>query len=264
MKQDAEKRGDLLKIEGEKILNKSSIFGDIFGFGKSQKYEDASQSFFQAGNSYKVANNWESAAEMFLKAADINQMISDSSQTDTINYIIEAGNSYKKVPSPVDAINAFQKAIQLYSTSGKYEQAARYYKEIAEIFEADGNMDGALENYQSAANIFSSNNSKTKADPCLLKIATISCEKDDFARAGDIYETIGRAKMETDLGKYAAKGNFFHCLLCHLASGDSVCTREKLEFFSNLDFSFASSREGEFIVKILEVIFENSFYLINI
>jgi alpha-soluble NSF attachment protein len=253
MKEDAEKRGNLLKIQGEKILNNTGMLESIFGFGKSQKYEDASQSFSQAGNSYKVANNWQSAGEMFLKAADINQMVSDSSQTDTINYIVEAGNSFKKI-SPVDAINAFQKAIQLYSSSGRYDQAAKYYKEIAEIFETDGNMDEALNSYQSAADIFSSNNAKTKADPCLLKIATISCEKDDFTRAGDIYETIGRTKMESDLGKYAAKGNFFHCLLCHLASGDSVCTREKLDAFSNIDFSFASSREGEFIVKILEVI----------
>ena len=33
----------------------------IFGFGKTQKYEDAADAFVKAGNAYKLANLWQSA-----------------------------------------------------------------------------------------------------------------------------------------------------------------------------------------------------------
>ena len=48
---------------------------------------------------------------------------------------------------------------------------------------------------------------------------------------------------------------FFHvkCCMCHLALGDGVATRSKLEEFKNVDYSFASSREGAFLEQLLNV-----------
>lgn len=36
----------------------------IFGFGKTQKYEDAAEAFVKAGNAYKLANLWQSAGSI--------------------------------------------------------------------------------------------------------------------------------------------------------------------------------------------------------
>lgn len=75
-------------------MNKKTMLGSIFGIGKEQQYSDAAgifraplsnyiryflnkspfpsiiDYFTKAGNAYKLANNWQAAAEMFEKAAD--------------------------------------------------------------------------------------------------------------------------------------------------------------------------------------------------
>jgi hypothetical protein len=52
-------KGDAFWQEAEKALNRTTIFG----FGKSQKYEDAAEAFVKSGNAYKLSNLWESAGK---------------------------------------------------------------------------------------------------------------------------------------------------------------------------------------------------------
>lgn len=59
--------------------------------------------------------------------------------------------------------------------------------------------------------------------------------------------------MGSRLGQYSAKSHFMMCLLCHLALGDAVAVQQKLDAFKNVDFSFSTARECEFITKLVEV-----------
>jgi alpha-soluble NSF attachment protein len=83
--------GDKFKAEAEKALSRVTIFG----FGKQQKYEDASAAFLKAGNAYKMSKDWNEAAEMFLKAAECQK--ETDSRTDACNSYVEAGGCYAKV-----------------------------------------------------------------------------------------------------------------------------------------------------------------------
>ena len=49
------------------------------------------------------------------------------------------------------------------------------------------------------------------------------------------------------------------CCLCHLALGDAVASRGKLEEFKGVDYSFPSSRECEFLEKLLTVSTQNTY-----
>jgi len=131
--------------------------------------------------------------------------------------------------------------------------SARYYKELAELNESNKDIDQALANYENAANLFSGDNKKQAATECNLKIAELSSEMGNYHHAAGIFEESGRASMQTNLGKYSAKGYLFRSLLCHLAAGDTVAVRQKTEAFKSVDFSFASSRECDFIEKLVEV-----------
>lgn len=139
-------KGDFFLAEADKALKRTTLFG----FGKSQKYEDAAAAFTKAGNAFKLANLWESAGEAFLKAADCLEHENETS--DATNKLVEAANSYKKI-NPVKAIKTFNRVIELYNDAGKFSQSARYYQEVAEIYEADENFKGAMEAYQQAANL---------------------------------------------------------------------------------------------------------------
>jgi TolA-binding protein len=85
--------GDKFKQEGEKAMNRTTIFG----FGKQQKYEDAAAAFIKAGNAYKLSKEWNEAAEMFIKAANCQK--ETDSKTDACNSYVEAGGCFAKVIS---------------------------------------------------------------------------------------------------------------------------------------------------------------------
>lgn len=139
-------KGDSFLAEGEKALKRTTLFG----FGKSQKYEDAAAAFTKAGNAFKLANLWESAGEAFMKAAECLEHENEGS--DATNKLVEAANCYKKI-NPVKAIKTFNRVIEAYNEAGKFSQSSRYYQEVGEIYEADGNTKGAIEAYQQAANL---------------------------------------------------------------------------------------------------------------
>jgi alpha-soluble NSF attachment protein len=241
------RNGEGYVAEAHKALNRSTIFG----FGKQQKYEDAADLFTKAGNAFKLSNQWQSAGDAFLQSSEAWMQAGDN-KTDAVNQIVEAGNCYKKI-NPVDAVKAFQRAIEHYNENGRFGSSARYWKEIAEIFEADHNTSSAADAYEHAAQMFERDNKKSNANTCMLKVATFSSEKGDLLKAAKIFEDIAKESLSSRLGAFSAKGYFLQALLCHLALGDQVQVRNKLEEYKNLDYSFGSSREADFITKLIEV-----------
>lgn len=239
-------KGDQLMNEGNKALNRTLIFG----FGRQQKYEDAADNFNKAGNAYKLSNRWESAGNAFLKSAEAWLEAGDN-KTDATNAIVEAGNCFKKV-NPVEAIRSYQRAIGMFADNGRFGMCARYYKEIAEIFEADHNNSGAAEAYEQAAQMFERDNKKSNANTCMIKVATFVSEKGELSKAGSIFESIGKESLNSRLGAFSAKGYFLQALLCYLALGDEIQVRSKIDEYKNLDYSFGSARECEFIANLVD------------
>ena len=89
--------------------------------------------------------------------------------------------------NPENAVRAYSEAIDAYNENGRFGQSARYYKEIGEVLEADNNIAGALDSYQQAANMFNSDNKKSNANQCLLKVAALASANDQFSRAGTLF-----------------------------------------------------------------------------
>ncbi|RYD70705.1 MAG: hypothetical protein EOP84_26235 [Verrucomicrobiaceae bacterium] len=128
-------KGDVFMAEAEKALSKSSL-GSIFGFGKTQKFQDAAESYVKAGNAYKLSNFYESAGAAFLKAAE-NYAQAENCQSDVVNQLVEAANNFKKCDA-VRAIQVFQQAIDHYNDAGRFGMSGRYWKEVAEVRGASG------------------------------------------------------------------------------------------------------------------------------
>jgi len=97
-------RGDGYMADGDKAMNRSTFFG----FGRSQKYEDAKESYVKAGNAYKLANQWQSAGEAFMKAAGAIRQT--ESPTDAASVLIDAAGCFKKI-NPSQAADAFHQVI---------------------------------------------------------------------------------------------------------------------------------------------------------
>ena len=239
------------RAQAEATLNKKSVFAMFTG--STQKYEDAAELFTKAGNAYKLKKQYDDAGLMYVKCAECHKERGETN--DMINSFVEAGNIYKK-SDPVKAIDAFTKAINGFNDSGRFGRSASLYKEIGEIYEADNNPEAAIDAYQNAVDMYENDNKKSTASQCLIKIANLAAQADDLAKASEIYERLGRESMESNLGKFSAKGYFLQCILCHLAQGDTVACNIKIDEFKGIDYSFGPSRECDFLEKLVVAISE--------
>ena len=206
----------------------------------------------KAGNSFKVANLHDKAADAFMLAYQSFQQ-ADGSGLEAINNLVEAGNCLKKAKNIPECIRVFDTAIGIYAEQGKFGYTAKYQREIADIYMEDNNTESALDYYQRATQSFQHDNKPSKVTECRLKVAFILSEKNEFSRAASEFEDVGVQSLENKLSAFSSKGYFLQCLLCHLAQGDSVAIRQKSDYFKSKDFSFSASREGLFIDRLLEV-----------
>jgi len=151
----------------------------------------------------------------------------------------------------VQAVANFNKVIEVYCEDGKFDQAAKFYKQIAEMAEEEKDIPTAVANYEQAATMFLNGNKEIDSNNCLLKVAGLVCESNDLMKAAEIYEAQGKSCLKRKLGQHAAKGHFFQAVLLYMAMGDSVSASQKVEGFMGLDHLFTTSRECDFLKKLL-------------
>mmetsp|Transcript_5276 Transcript_5276/g.11978 ORF Transcript_5276/g.11978 Transcript_5276/m.11978 type:complete len:317 (-) Transcript_5276:284-1234(-) len=253
-------KGDAFLQEAEATLNKSTWFSS----STERKYEDAAESFTKAANAYKVGGCNDEAGNAYKRAAELYKdklkSLGEASKS-----LTDAGACLKN-SNPSEAIGCYRSAVTLLCDAGRLNQAAKLSKQIAEIFENDGaaNEDGggdaitaAITSYQQAAELFEMEQAKSQASSCLQKVAELSSgalDPPELLRAAEIYESLGRQCLESNLLKYNAKAHFLNGVMCHLANADSIGAAQALGRFDNLDYTFADSREGKFAKQLVECV----------
>ena len=242
----AKVRGDTLVAEAETRLKGFSLFG----FFADAKHSDAAEKFKMAGNQYKLGTCWEDAGNTFFLAAE--HFKAGDENLEYINATVDAAQCYRKDRLCADkAIMAFTTAIDEYNMSGRFSRSAQFLKEVAEIHESNEDWENAVEVYEQAAQIQMGDNKRTAADKLQVTAAGILADKlNDYARAAGTYLKIGTECMESNLGKFAAKGHFLSYLLCLTARGDCVALSEGIGKCKEIDYSFSSSRECTFLERL--------------
>ena len=253
-------KGDAFFQEGEATLKKSTWFAS----STERKYEDAAELFTKAANAYKVGGCNDEAGRAYQRAAELYkdklQSLGEASKC-----LSDAGACLKK-SNPNEAVGCYRSAVTLLCDAGRLNQAAKLSKEIAEIFENDGSdaedgggdaISAAIASYQQAAELFEMEQAKSQASSCLQKVAELSSgalDPPELLRAAEIYESLGRQCLESNLLKYNAKNHFLNGVMCHLANSDSIGASQALARFDNLDYTFADSREGKFARQLVETV----------
>eukprot|EP00588_Corethron_pennatum_P007736 CAMPEP_0194283816 /NCGR_PEP_ID=MMETSP0169-20130528/26208_1 /TAXON_ID=218684 /ORGANISM="Corethron pennatum, Strain L29A3" /LENGTH=301 /DNA_ID=CAMNT_0039029497 /DNA_START=67 /DNA_END=972 /DNA_ORIENTATION=+ len=237
--------------QAEKTLNKFSFFSS------SAKYEDAAELYAKAANTYKVAQLWNEAGKNYMIAADLYLTKLKDQETDACQNMVLAGGCFKRV-SPLDAIAAYDGAINIWLENGRTNMAAKLMKEIAEMQESEpGSIVDAIESFQKAADYYDMAEAKSQSNAMLAKVAELcssAIDPADFQRASTIYDKLGRTSLDSSLLKFNAKGYFLQALLCHLGQGDSIAASQKFETYIHLDYTLGDSREGKFASQLIESI----------
>uniref|UniRef100_A0A914E9D2 Alpha-soluble NSF attachment protein n=1 Tax=Acrobeloides nanus TaxID=290746 RepID=A0A914E9D2_9BILA len=243
---DSEAKARQKLAEAEKKSKKGGgLFSSFFGGGN----DEAVDLYIQAGNLFKVAKNWNAAGDAFLKAAEFHAANADSKHDAASNYA-EAGNCYRKI-DPQKAVDCIAKTADIYTDMGRFNMAAKNHTTIAEIYENEApNKEQCMRHYQIAADFYKGEEAKSSATKCLVKVATIAAELEQYKKAIEIFEEIAIWEADHPTLKYAAKNHFFQALLCHLCI-DLLNTQNALRRYEEISPSFNDSREAKFIRELM-------------
>jgi len=253
-------KGDTFLKEAESTLSKSTWFAS----STERKYEDAAESFTRAANAYKVGGWNDEAGNAYKRAAELYKDKLNS-LGEASKCLSDAGGCFQKGNS-VEAVGCYRSAVTLLCDAGRLNQAAKLSKQVAEIFENDGTEDGdgggdaitaAIASYEQAAELFEMEQAKSQASTCLQKVAELcsgALHPPELLRAAEIYESLGKQCLESNLLKYNAKTHFLHAVMCHLANGDSIGASQAFARFDSLDYTFGESREGKFSKQLVDCV----------
>ncbi|XP_047953704.1 alpha-soluble NSF attachment protein-like, partial [Salvia hispanica] len=253
---DPTAKGEDFEKKAEKKLSGWGFFGS--------KYEDASDLFEKAANSYKLAKSCNfhhlligffypglcsalfiggiGPGAAYVKLANCHLKL--NSKHEAATSYADAAHSYKK-SNIRESISCLEQSVNLFLDMGRLNMCARYYKEIAELYEQEQNFEQAIVYYERAADLFQSEDVTTSANQCKQKVSQFAAQLEQYQKAIDIFEDIARQSLNNNLLKYGVKGHLLNAGICQLCKGDVVAINNALEryqvhlvFCTHLQHSF--------------------------
>jgi tetratricopeptide (TPR) repeat protein len=175
------------------------------------------------------------------------------SSKETTDALIQSAECFRKIDLQ-KCINIYKLVIQYYDEAGCVQYSAKFLIIIAELYKENKNMKESCDAYREAHKIYSTFKRTSRANQCLIQIASILSSTNDtknILECADIYEKVAQDDYKSKLGRYNTKYHLFDCLFCYLALGDFAIVRHKLEVFAETVNGFKESTESDFIFTLL-------------
>ncbi|KAJ1730647.1 vesicular-fusion protein S17 [Coemansia biformis] len=227
------------------LLHSADKMAQSRGWFSGPKYDEAADLYEQAANQFRLARQMREAGEAMLKAAQMSLKLGESN--DAAQHLVSASKCFKK-GHPKQAVDALTQAVGLLTERGAFRMAAAHQKDIAKLCELDlSDPEQAMQAYQLAAEWYAGEDATALANGCLLQVASLAAQLEDYARATQIFESIAEGGVDDQLTKWSVKDYFLKAALCRLAIPDDVGAAQALERYKDLDPAFASTRECRFV-----------------
>jgi alpha-soluble NSF attachment protein len=210
-------------------------------------WEGGEENFTKAANAFKMAQKHQEAGAAFMKAAECQ--IKLKAPFEAATHMVSAAGSFKR-SSPRDAVDALQKACEIYTDSGKFHMAAQKTKEMAEILEDLGDVEQAIEAYRNAANYFTGEDSVAASNACLMKVGFQCALLEKYEPAIEAFEQVATVSIDNNLLKYSCKDAYLPAGLCHFCIGDMTAAGAAIERYGEQDVTFPTCREGKFLKEL--------------
>ena len=211
-------------------------------FSGGPKYDEAADLYQKAANQFKLAKDWQSAADCFCSFAFCSAKAGMPSE-ESAGYV-DAARCLKNI-SASESVEWFEKAASIYAAAGRFNQAAKIIKEMAEIFETSSNEKKALDYYQKAQDMFAlDDHSKSQVTACALKRAEMLGEMDMFEESAQIFEQEGDKAMLSPMLQFGARELYLKAGILYLAMGDAVSAKIACDRFHQKDPRFDGTRES--------------------
>ncbi|KAH7824010.1 putative N-ethylmaleimide-sensitive factor attachment protein, beta [Monocercomonoides exilis] len=224
-------------------------------FFRQTSFDEAGDMFFKAANKYKIQRMFVESGKAFEKAADSYKKCGRIFD-DVAQQYLEAAKAYKTV-NHEDYVRCQEKAIDIEKQGGSMNRAAGHLMELAKVREGAGDFDGAIKNYTESCELYQIDDKNRSARRCQEQLAIIySLHKKNYLKASELFETLGRSKLEESISRFNAKECWFKACICHLMTKDRNSVRDKLRSYEEMDPSLSDSYEKKLIESLCEAVDE--------
>lgn len=244
-------------LEADKKAKGSNGFMKLFGGGAN--LDEAADLYVTAANKYKAAKNFLMAAKAFEAAGNTHEQRGQDGKHEAASQYITASQMYRKAETPDNpkSVSLLTRAIELFVDLGRFQIAARHEKELAETYEQNAQIKEAITAYEQAGEWFESEDSKSNATSCKLKVAHFAAQIEEYEKAYKLFEQIGAAGVDNSLTRWSVKEYFFKAVLCYLANKDPVGANSALARFLSMDATFEATREAQFVRNLCTAVDQN-------
>lgn len=215
--------------------------------------DEACRLYGLAINKFKMNKSWAEAADCLLRCAALQEKARDSNQQ--ANYYNEAATLFKKY-STKDALDYFEKATDIYTSLGRFNQAGKLMRGCAELLDEDCAPNDSMKYYKRAAFCHEMDeHGKSQYSHCIIKYAELSAKvTDKYSEAIQIFEKEGEKALRNDLIQFGAKEHFLKAGILHLVKGDSVDCKLAYDHYAGIDPRFQGSREGKLYRTLVDAV----------
>ncbi|KAF4687167.1 hypothetical protein FOZ60_004260 [Perkinsus olseni] len=246
---------DMIKEAEKKAQGSKGLFSFL---GGGPSYDEAADLYKNAANQFKLAKDWNRAAETLVLAGEM--MGKYGSASDEAHYYEEAGNAFRRAERIKDAITWYEHAVKIYSSAGRFQAGGKILRTIAEMSEEDIDVkpEEALAYYKKAADMFEMDEySKAPHSQCMLKVAELSAEVGKYEDAAKIFEKEGEKALHNSMLQFGAREHFLKAGIMWMCAGDPVTASIAVERYMSEDPRLATSREGELLQDITQAFSNN-------
>lgn len=177
----------------------------------------------QAASQYRLDEAWDEQAKCLVRAAEIYEINKPASRTplDCGKYYEDAAKAHLMTDAK-RALKTYENAITVYKNNSSVTALARVYKAMADIY--DGDLEEKLTSatyLEKAADAHFAADQAQNGNAMMLKVAQILASKQQFLRAGEIFEKLAKKGLEPTAksDKYTVDDNLFKAALCQFVEG---------------------------------------------
>jgi alpha-soluble NSF attachment protein len=245
-------QGVEFRSQAEKKLNKGGFFSFLSG---GSKLDEAQELYQKAANQFKLAHEWNDAADCYVQYAMCSSKLGIAS--DEANGYVEAANCLKRI-STANSLEWYNKAIALFSNSGRYGQAAKQLRNVAEMLEQDEQLEKAVDFFQRAVDMYMMDeHSKSNMSQCSIKVAELSARLGKYEEAAKGFEKEGEKSLSNNLLQFGAREHFLKAGILYLAAGDPVTATIACDRYHQMDPRLEGTRESELLKGLTSACVEN-------
>ncbi|CAG8498240.1 10147_t:CDS:2 [Paraglomus brasilianum] len=238
--------------EAQALVAKADKKAASLGWFGGNKFEEASELYNKAANTFKLGKRWKEAGDAFMKSAQMQIQLNERDEA-AMTYIA-ASKCYKK-GCPEESIMALKSAIEILTDRGRFQSAAGHQKEIAQIYESELiDLDRAIQAYELAADWYAAEEATALANNCLVKVAHFAATLEQYDKAIEKFEQVATASIDNQLTKWSVRDYFLKAGLCHIANGDVIGAQRALNRYIEMDYSFSQEMQCTFLKDILTAV----------